>query len=273
MVVLLLDPFALTLLLGLLLHVWLVWRGTLRGWFGRAGGWTVLAWPVPLLVIAVPPLAAVALRLAELAGLGAGVGEVAGALLYLAAFLLPAAVIALSPPRWLLPAWARRRLVTFPDGTGPQAPMDAIAAVRARRGHGSRARWVWRVDGIAGHVWIDGATLHFRSCAPTQPDGPFELDEDATTDLRFDTDGELRLQPPRGGWWHPGHAEVELAHVDAAAVGWLVPWRRDGLLRIEVAGRRPLTLWVAEVRALRDRLAAHGPDPSSGSPPRERRPV
>jgi hypothetical protein len=43
MAVLLLDPLAIGLLLGLLVYVWLVWRGTVRGWFGRGEAWTVLA--------------------------------------------------------------------------------------------------------------------------------------------------------------------------------------------------------------------------------------
>lgn len=249
MAVLFLDPLALALLGGLLVYVWLVWRGTFQRWFGRPEGWTVLAWPVPLLAIALPPVAGAILWLVELAGVTIGDGDVADAVLYTAAYLLPAAGFAVWPPRWLLPGWARRRLTRLPDAPDPQVPEGAVPAVRARRGHGSRARWVWLVDGVAGHVWIDGTSLHFHSTAPTDASGRFDVADDAVAALRLDDEGGLALQPPRGGWWHPGHTQVDLPEVDRVRF-WTVPWRRDGLLTIEVAGRHPLRLWVGDIRQL-----------------------
>jgi hypothetical protein len=271
MAVLFLDPLALTLLAGLLLYAWLVWRGTLRRWFGRPEGWTVLAWPVPLLAIAVPPVAGAILWLAELAGATTGDGDVADAVLYAAAYLLPAFGFAVWPPRWLLPGWARRRLTRLPEEPDAQVPSGAHPAVRARRGHGSRARWVWLVDGVAGRVWVDGTSLHFRSAAPRDESGRFGVDDDAVAALRLDDDGELRIQPPRGGWWHPGHTEVNLPAVDRVRFRAIVPWRCDGLLTIEVAGRQPLRLWVGDIRELRRRLQVLGEDPPSETESRQDR--
>jgi hypothetical protein len=275
MAALFLDPLALTLLLVLVAYVWLVWQGAVRCWYGRTGWWTVLAWPVPLLAIAVPPVASAIVWLATLSGITIGDGDVADAGIYAAAYLAPAVGFAVWPPRWLLPRWARRRLARLPEASeasDAQVPTGALPAIRARRGHGSRARWAWHVDGVAGHVWVDGPTLHFRSAGPTDPGGRLGLDDDAGAGLRLDAAGELRLQPPRGGWWHPGHAEVELAEVDGVRCRPSLPWRRDGLLTVEVAGRQPLQLWVGDLRRLarglptRDEGGASGPEPSQDRP-------
>lgn len=270
MAVLFLDPLALGLLLGLLVYVWLVWRGTFRRWFGRSAAWTVLAWPVPLLAIGLPPLAGGLLWLAGRLGLGTGDGEVAGAVLYAAVYLVPAATVAVWPPRWLMPGWARRRLTALPRDPDPDVPECAMPAVQASRGHGSRARWVWRVDGVAGHVWVDGPTLRFRS--PSDPTGQFELDEELVADLRFTDDGGLMLASPRGGWWRRGRLDIALGDVDGIRFRAVVPWRRDGLVIVEVTGRRPVQLWVADVRRLDQALTEAGEDPAAGLEPGGDRP-
>lgn len=263
MAVLFLDPLALGLLLLLLVYVWLVWRGTLRRWFGRDDVWTVLAWPVPLLAIVVPPIAGGLLWLAGQVGIEVGDGEVAGAVLYAAAYLVPAAAVAVWPPRQLLPGWARRRLTPLPRDRDPDVPTGAMPAVQAGRGHGSRARWVWLVDGLAGHVWVDGPTLRFRSASASTPAMRFDVDEEMVAELRFADDGELTLATPRGGWWSRGRLDIELGEVDRVRVRGAVPWRRDGLLAIEVAGRRTVQLWVADRRRLEQALADGGASPSS----------
>jgi hypothetical protein len=261
MAVLFFDPLALALLLGLVTYVWLVWRGTVRRWFGRPGGWTVVAWPVPLLAIAVPPIAGAILWLAGLSGISVGDGGIAHAALYAAAYVLPAVGLSVWPPRWLLPGWARRRLTRLTDATTARVPAGALPAMRAGRGHGSRARWVWHVDGVAGHVWLDGMTLHFSSAASADPHRRLGLDDDTVAGLRLEDDGELRLKPPRGGWWHPGLAEVALLEVDRVHVRAVVPWRRDGLLTVEVTGRQPLHLWVGDIRRLVGLLGPRGEGP------------
>ena len=263
MAVLFLDPLALGLLFGLLVYVWLVWRGTFRRWFGRGEAWTMLAWPVPLLAIGVPPLAGGLLWLAGHLGVEVGDGEVTGAVLYAAVYLVPAAGFAVWPPRWLLPGWARRRLTPLPRDPDPDVPEGAMPAVQASRGHGSRARWVWRVDGLAGHAWVDGPALRFHSLS--EPTGQLDLDEEMIADLRFTDDGELLLATPRGGWWSRGRLDIDLGHLDRVRFRGAVPWRRDGLVVVEVAGRRPIHLWVADLHRLEQALTDAGEDTAAGS--------
>lgn len=260
MAVLFLDPLALALLIGLLVYAWLVWRGTFRRWFGRPEAWTVLAWPVPLLVVVVPLLAGGLLWL--VARLGIEIGDVADAVLYAAVYAVPATVLAVWPPRVLLPGWARDRLTSLnPEVPYTDLPAGAMPAVRAERGHGSRARWAWRVDGVAGHVWVDGPTLRFRSM--TGPAGRLEIDEQMVAELQFADAAGLTLATPRGGAWTQGRLDVALSEVDQLGTRAVVPWHRDGLLIIEVAGRRPLHLWVADIRRLERLLvgAHEGPTP------------
>jgi hypothetical protein len=263
MAVLFLDPLALGLLLGLLVYVWLVWRGTVRRWFGRDEAWTVLAWPVPLLAIGVPPVAGGLLWLVRLLGIEIGDGGVTDAAVYAAAYLAPAGALVVWPPRWLLPGWARRRLTPLLAEGSSEVPEGAIPAVQAARGHGSRARWVWRVDGLAGHVWRDGPTLRFRS-APG-PAERFEVDEEMVAELRLADDGELLLATPRGGWWSRGRLDITLDEVDQVRSRGVVPWRRDGLVTFEVTGRRPVQLWIADIRRLEQVLAVGGQAPASGA--------
>jgi hypothetical protein len=273
MAVLFLDPLALTLLFVLLVYLWLVWRGTVRRWFGRGEAWTVLVWPVPLLAVVVPPVASGLMWLAGQLGLPIGDGDVADALVYAAAYLVPTAALAVWPPRWLLPNWARERITSLPRDGDPDAPPGAMPAVQGGRGHGSRPRWVWLVDGVAGHVWVDGVHLRFRALRAPDHGGRLDVDDEAVAELRFSSGDELRLEPPRGGWWSRGHADVVLSEVDRIRCRSVVAWRRDGLIDVEVAGRRPLRLWVADIRRLErllvdpDDAAASGPaDGGIGSP-------
>jgi len=83
-------------------------------------------------------------------------------------------------------------------------------------------------------------------------------------ELRFADDGELTLASPRGGWWSRGRLDIALGEVDRVRFRGVVPWRRDGLLTVEVAGRRPVRLWVADLRRLEQALAHGDEDPSSG---------
>jgi hypothetical protein len=267
MAVLFLDPVALALLLGLLVYVWLVWRGTIRRWFGRGEAWTVLAWPVPLLAIGVPPVAGGLLWLVGQVGVEIGTGDVGAAALYAAAYLVPAAIFGVWPPRWLLPRWARRRITRLAAEGGSEVPSGAMPAVQASRGHGSRARWAWRVDGLAGHVWVDGATMRFQSAAIYHPAARVEVDEAMVAELRFADDGELTLAAPRGGWWSRGRLDIALGEVDRLRFRAVVPWRRDGLVTVEVAGRRPVQLWVADIRRL-GRTLDHGSQGGASDPDR-----
>jgi hypothetical protein len=270
MAVLFLDPLALSLLFGLLVYVWLVCRGTVRRWFGRGEAWTVFAWPVPLLAIGVPPVAGGLLWLASQVGIEIGDGGVTDAAVYAAVYLAPAGAFVVWPPRWLLPGWARRRLTSFVAESSSEVPDGAMSAVQAARGHGSRARWVWRVDGLAGQVWVDGPTLRFRG-APG-PAQRLEIDEEMVAALRFSDDGTLMLATPRGGWWSRGRLDITLDEVDRVRFRSVVPWRRDGLVIVEVAGRRPALLWVADIRQLervltdRDHAPASGPERGEDGP-------
>jgi hypothetical protein len=273
MAVLFLDPLALLLLLGLLVYVWLVWRGTVRRWFGRGEAWTVLAWPVPLLAIGVPPVAGGLLWLASQVGIEIGGGGVTDAAVYAAAYLAPAGAFVVWPPRWLLPGWARRRLTPLVAEGSSEVPDGAIPAVQAARGHGSRARWVWRVDGLAGHVWREGPTLRFRSAPGPAGAERLEVDEEMVAELRFADESELLLATPRGGWWSRGRLDITLDEVDRVRFREVVPWRRDGVVIVEVAGRRPVQLWVADIRRLERVLADGGQAPGSDAERDEGRPA
>ena len=252
MAVLFLDPLMLGLLACLCGYVALVWRGRFRAWFARPDVWTIIAWPVPLLVLLVPALAGAMSWLLALVGVELGDGDITDAAVYLALFVVPSAALAGWPPAWLLPTWARARLVGLPTAGTPQHPPKAVPAIQARKGHGSLARWVWRVDGIPGVLSLDGPQWRFRATPVVDDDTPsgLLLDDDAIGELRFSSDGDLRLEPPRGGWWGRGHLDIELEEVDRIRVRGRVPWRRDGLLVIEVDGRRPIHLWVADIRHL-----------------------
>jgi hypothetical protein len=284
MAVLLLDPLLLGLLLVLAGYCGAVWRGWFVRWFGRPDWWTAVAWPLPALLVIVPVVGGGVLGLLGLAGIELGDGGAGDAAVYAATYLVPLIGLTLWPPRWLLPPWARQRLTALPP-VAPGAPTGGMPAAHGRRGHGSRASWVWRVDAVAGSVWVEGGCLRFRALhtlegpddavhgpdhagdgpddavhgpdhagdGPDHAGVPTDLDDEAIAELRFSTEGELRLEPPRGGLWSRARLDVELAEVDRCHVRGRRPWRRDGLLTIEVAGRRSLHLWVDDARTLASR--------------------
>lgn len=251
MAVLLLDPAVLVVLAAWLGGVWWVWRGGGRRWFGRPSWWTALIWPGLLLPVVVPVAAACGLWLAASIGVPVGDGGIGDAAVYVTAYVAPAAGLLLWPPAWVLPAWARGQLTPVDRATVCERD-GAVCAVHARRGHGSRGRWVWRVNGAAGELWAEGTTVRFR--ASSAENGGHEahpaFEEDATAELRFSEGPELYLEPPRGGWWSRDVVDIELAEVDRIDLRARRPWANDGLLVVEVAGRRPLTLWVADARAV-----------------------
>jgi hypothetical protein len=257
MSILFLDPLVLTLYLALGVGVWCVWVGRFRSWFGRDDGWTVAAWPLPLVTGAVPVLAGTLSGVLGRFGIGGEGGGAVVAASYLGAFVIPWVLLSFFPPTWLLPGWARERLVRAP-ATGDAPVTGAIAAVHAWRGpgHGSYARWACRVDAVPGFVWVDGGDLRFRSVPSWVPDPRVEhelddLDDDEVSQLHLAMGDDLRLEPPRGGWWTRRSLDVQLAEVDRWEVSSTRPWRDDGLLTLRVSGRRVLRLWVTDIDAVR----------------------
>ncbi len=232
MAILFLDPLVLAGVLGVVVYVWLVWRGAFRRWFGRDEWWTIAAWPLPLVLLLVPLLVGVLSMLLGQIGVELGDGEqgVGDALLYTAMYVLPLAGLSLLPARWLLPPWARRRL-TRPEVSTATEPSHAVAALRARAGHGSYACWAWRVDAVPGVAWVTGhQLLWFPTSAPEgSSSGP-------------------RAEP----------LEVDLRDV----TGWRVrarrPWRRDGLVSFDLDAQ-PVNLWAADVAALLAQVPATQP--------------
>jgi hypothetical protein len=231
MAIFFLDPLVLAGVLGVVVYVRLVWRGTFRRWFGRDEWWTIAAWPLPLVLLAVPLLVGALSMLLSQVGIELGDGEqgVGDALLYTAMYVLPVLALSLLPTRWLLPPWARRRL-TSPDSSTATAPPHAVAALRARAGHGSFACWVWRVDAVPGVAWVKGHEL-----------------------LWFPT------RAPQGSSIGPAAStlEVDLREVSGWRVRGRRPWRRDGLVSFELAAR-PVHLWAADVAALLAQLPERG---------------
>jgi hypothetical protein len=256
--VLFLDPMFLGLLLLVVGYSGAVWSGWFTRWFGRSESWTAVAWPLPVLLFLVPALGGLVLGLVRLAGLEPWGGGVGGAAAYAAAHLVPASALTVWPPRWLLPSWARARIVGLPPVEG-DAPVGAMPAVHGRRGHGSRAWWAWQVDAVPGEVWLEPGVLRFRAVPDRSTQAPgavaIDLDDEAIGQLRLGGEGELRLEPPRGGWWSRTRVEVNLSEIDRYAVRRRTPWRDEGLLTVEVAGRRPLHLTVADARTVRRWLA------------------
>lgn len=254
MAVILLDPLLLACLVMLVAYIVSVWRGAFQRWYGRAEPWSALAWPLPMAIVLVPPVAAAAAAGLRLVGIDLGTtGE---ALMYVVLHAVPVVVLTVWPPRRLLPAWARSRLTRFPSSGSKGAPSAAWPAVYGHRGHGSRARWVWRVDGVAGFTWIDGDHLRFRATGGTESRSWVALREDDDAGLgtlRLE-DGRMGLAPPRGGWWHGGDLAIALGEVDGLTPGARRLWARDGMLRIDVDGRRPLHLWVDGIESLLDEL-------------------
>jgi hypothetical protein len=255
MAVLFLDPIALLLLVGLLATIGAVWTGALRRWLGTDRRWSVLLWPLPLVLAAVPAAAGGVLWAFGLVGARPADGTVLAAAVYAMVHLVPAVALTWWPPRWLLPGWARARLVALP-APPHDAPADAVPALQCRRGHGSAARWAWRVDAEPGVVSLTADRLRFRSVAHGDDAAVTgaHLDDIAIAELRFSSEGELRLEPPRGGWWSRHELDVALLELDRWRLRARRPWRSDGLVVFEVEGRRPVALWVGDVRALSARL-------------------
>jgi hypothetical protein len=264
MSILFLDPLVLAVYAGLGILVWCVWVGRFRSWFGRDAGWTALVWPLPLVTGVVPILAGTVSGLISRVGIGGEDGGPIVGAVYLGAFVLPWVALSVFPPRWLLPRWARARLVRPPRGV--DAPVaGAVPASHAWRGpgHASRARWTCRVDAVPGFVWVDGGELRFRAVPGWAPDLAVEheldeLDDDEVAQLNFAVGDELRLEPPRGGWWTRRSLDVELAAVDRWSTSATRPWKDDGLLTLEVEGRRTLRLWLQDVEAVQRAIVGAG---------------
>ena len=264
MSILFLDPLVLATYAVIGVLAWWIWAGRFRGWFGRDAGWTAVVWPLPLVTAAVPVLAGSVSGLLNLVGIGGdGGGAVVGAV-YLATFVLPWVALSVFPPRWLLPGWARARLVRTPKHGSAPVP-DAVPALNAWRGpgHGSHARWACRVDAVPGFVWVDGHELRFRAVSDWTPDPTVaheldEVDDDEVQHLGFAAGDEFRLQPPRGGWWTRRSLDVELAAVEDVGTSATRPWDDDGVMTLQVAGRRTLRLWVDDVAAVERAIAAAG---------------
>jgi len=255
--VLFLDPVTLAVLLMVVAYVWAVWRGRFHRWFGTPALWSVIAWRFPAIAVLVPVVAELVLRVLE--GLGVVVGTgIGGAATYLAVYGCPAAFLIVWPPAWLLPRWARDRLARSPRSADPGLPQGAMPAVHGRRGHACRSRWTWRIDGVGGYVWLEGTRLRFRASdgGSEQDDAPFALDDESVAQFRFSSDGELRVDRPRGGLWGVEYLDIELRELDGIHVRGRLPWRRAETLVVQVADRGSVALLVADAAHLRARIGA-----------------
>ncbi|TVR29719.1 MAG: hypothetical protein EA388_15195 [Nitriliruptor sp.] len=255
------TPVALAAVALLVGVVALVWTGQWQGWLGRDDVWTIGVWPLPLVSLIAPLLAAAAWFVARSLGVAGAEGSVTAGLLYLGVYAIPWVALTVAAPRWLFPAWARARVAEPPSPAGAASAAGAApnrGAVPAvycprGRGHGSLGRWVWRIDGVAGHVVVDGEVLRFRPARGTPDDAAAirdlddELDAEAVAQLGLEFGPDLHLQAPRGGWWTRRRVDVELSAVTNAA--WTATRRAagDGLLSLEVAERGVVHLWVSDV--------------------------
>ncbi len=259
MAVLFLDPLVLGLFAGVLVYLWLVGRGHWQGWFGRDDWWPALAWPGPLVAVVVLVVGSgVSETVATLDG-GSSSATAWTGLIYLAVYGAPLVGLTAAPPRWLFPGWARSRIAEPP---APQAGRIPAVNAGSGRGHGALSRWAWRVDGTPGYLEVVDGELRFRASAEVGPLEVDELEDDAVDQLALSLDDELRLRPPRGGWWTRRHTDVRLDEVDR--LSRTATRRRDGVMVVEVADRRPLHLWVADLPSL-DRALAE-PRPSGAGP-------
>ena len=257
------TPVALAAVALLVGVVVLVWVGRWQGWFGRDAAWTVVVWPLPLVSLIAPLLAAAAWFVARSLGLAGAEGSLTAGLLYLGAYAVPWVVLTLAAPRWLFPAWARARVAEPPSQVGTAPVRGAVPAVYCPRGrgHGSLGRWVWRIDGVAGHVVVDDEVLRFRPVRDTPDDAAAirdlddELDAEAVAQLGLEFGPDLHLQAPRGGWWTRRRVDVELSAVTDCV--WHATRRSagDGLLGLEVVERGVVHLWVTDVARVRAWLA------------------
>ena len=267
MTLILATPIALAAVALLAGVVVLVWSGRWTNWFGRDAGWTVVVWPLPLVSLVAPLLAAVVWFLARSLGVAGAEGSITAGLLYLGVYAIPWVILTLLAPRWLFPAWARARIAEPPSQAGTDAVTaagdGAVPAVYCPdgRGHGSLGRWVWRIDGVSGHVVVDGDLLRFRPVGGAPDDATAirdlddELDADAVAQLGLEFGPDLHLQAPRGGWWTRRRVDVELAAV--TDIAWYATRRSrgDGVVSLQVAERGIVHLWVADVARVRAWLA------------------
>ena len=269
------TPIALAAVALLAGVVVVVWTGRWTRWFGRQAGWTVCVWPLPLVSLVAPLLAAGMWFVARSVGVAGAEGSITAGLLYLGVYAIPWVVLTLFAPRWLFPAWARARVAEPPSRVGAPLADGAVPAVYCPdgRGHGSLGRWVWRVDGVSGHVTVDGDVVRFRPVRGTPDDAATirdlddELDADAVSQLGLEFGPDLHLQAPRGGWWTRRRVDVELGAV--TDVTWHATRRAagDGVLSLEVAERGVVHLWVDDVARVRGSLSdgAELPGAAAGS--------
>lgn len=257
------TPIALAAVALLMGVVVLVWTGRWTGWFGRPAGWTLGVWPLPLVSLVAPLLAAAAWFVARTVGVAGAEGSITAGLFYLAVYAVPWVLLTLLAPRWVFPAWARARIAEPPTPLSAVPAPGAVPAVYCPRGrgHGSLGRWVWRIDGVAGHVHPDGDVLRFRPVRE-DPDETAairdlddELDADAIAQLGLEFGPDLHLRPPRGGWWTRRRVDVELTAVSDIASHATRRSAADGVLSLEVAERGVVHLWVADVARVRAWLA------------------
>ncbi|MCC5950277.1 MAG: hypothetical protein JJT89_17635 [Nitriliruptoraceae bacterium] len=262
-----LDPLLLTGWVTALVVGAVVLRGHGPRWFGRDAWWTVACWPLPLVIVLLPLLAGVGTGAGGLLAPLLGDQSLVNAAIYIIGVVGPVSWLLTWPPRWVFPAWARARIVDPPHWTRDGLPPQAVPAVQARRGHASQAAWTWRVDGIAGHVWLDGERVRFRSLDAALPaEDDADLDpaarSGAATGAASDGDGPgvpspfRGLDEPMGGRWQRGHLDVELHELDAVTRRARRPRRRSGVVGFEVTDRRPQYLWVADADALVDAITA-----------------
>lgn len=256
-----LDPLVLAAYAVLGVGVWSVWTGGLRWWFGHDAGWTLAAWPLPLVTGALPVLAALVAAAFGWIGIdGEEGGAMAGAV-YLGAYTVPWLWLSLSPPRWLLPPWARARLTRLPDRAEAPVPaaLPALHAWRGR-GHAARSRWVWAVDAVPGFLWVEDGVVRFRATdeAMDAPGGSALLDaidDDLLSRVQLHMGDELRLEPPAGGWWTRRSLDVELEALESWTFSAGRPGARAGLLTLVVAGRRPVRFWVPDTAPVRSAIS------------------
>lgn len=267
MSLLFLDPGLLALLLGALVVCLLVWAGRLDAWLGRDAIWTVLVWPAPVATLLLPVVGAPLWAVARAMGVMDTAGGLAAGLIYLAIFGIAWVAVVVWPPAWLLPSWARARVMTTPSPRAAPRP-DAVPALHVvrGRGHGSRARWAWRVDAVPGFLWQEGELLRFRALGELtegdvrtwlddalegldEPHGAPGGGEERSVDAPS-PGNEIRLDAPEGGWWTRRSVDVDLTAVATWRVTATRPWSDAGLLELEIAGRGRLGLWVEDVRAI-----------------------
>ncbi len=273
----LVSPIVLTAVVLMAVVSLFVWVGRWTSWFGRRGGWTVVVWPLPLVTLVAPIVAGVVGLLVRAVGLEGAEGSLGAGLVYLLIATVPWALLTVAPPRWLFPPWARARIAEPPAVSVPPAVSEPVtetvltapSAVPAvycprGRGHGGRSRWMWRIDGVSGHVWVDENVLRFRPSGDhDDPDGSAtsrtlddELDSDAIAqlDLQFGPDGQIHLQAPRGGWWTRRRFDVDLSVVTGVAWSAVRRSARGSLLTLEVADRGAVHVWVTDTASVRSWL-------------------